>query len=72
MKFEPILWYEIRSNIKLVMSQRKVTTAWIAKQSGINRGQISKLLNNQFQNPTIQTIERIALVLGVKPIDLLK
>ena len=50
--------------LKLVIEQKNISITFLAKESGLSRQSIYKLLNRQ-SNSTIQTLEKICKVLNI-------
>ena len=58
------------NRIKLVLVEKKKTGKWLAEQLGKNTCTVSKWCTNTSQ-PDLQTLEKIATLLGVNKKDLL-
>ena len=58
------------NRIKVVLVEKKRTGVWLAEQLGMSAVTISKWCSNTTQ-PTIQTLDKIAELLGVDKRDLL-
>jgi transcriptional regulator with XRE-family HTH domain len=58
------------NKIKLVLVEKKKTGKWLAEKLGKNTCTVSKWCTNTSQ-PDLQTLERIATLLGVNKKDLL-
>lgn len=58
------------NKIKLVLVEKKKTGKWLAEQLGKNTCTVSKWCTNTSQ-PDLQTLEKIATLLGVNKKDLL-
>lgn len=53
----------ISLNIKRVIASKGKTSVQVADALGVNKGTFSRVIN---KNPTVDTLERIAIVLGCK------
>ena len=58
------------NRIKLVLVEKKKTGKWLAEQLGKNTCTVTKWCTNTSQ-PDLQTLEKIATLLGVNKKDLL-
>lgn len=58
------------NRIKLVLVEKKKTGKWLAEQLGKNTCTVSKWCTNTSQ-PDLQTLDKIATLLGVNKKDLL-
>lgn len=58
------------NRIKVVLAKKKKTGRWLAQQLGKNTATVSKWCTNTNQ-PDLQTLAKIASVLGVDKRDLL-
>ena len=58
------------NRIKVVLAEKKKTGKWLAQQLGKNTATVSKWCTNTNQ-PDLQTLAKIASVLGVDKRDLL-
>lgn len=58
------------NRIKVVLAEKKKTGRWLAQQLGKNTATVSKWCTNTNQ-PDLQTLAKIASVLGVDKRDLL-
>jgi len=58
------------NRIKVVLVEKKRTGVWLAEQLGMSAVTVSKWCSNTTQ-PTIQTLDKIAELLGVDKRDLL-
>ena len=58
------------NRLKVVLVEKKRTGVWLAEQLGMSAVTVSKWCSNTTQ-PTIQTLDKIAELLGVDKRDLL-
>lgn len=58
------------NRIKIVLAEKKRTGLWLAEQLGVNKATVSKWCTNTNQ-PDLQTIAKIANILGVDKRDLI-
>ena len=58
-------------NLKKIRTAKKLSQGAIARQLGVHRAYISGIESGK-RNPTIGTIERLALALDIKPDRLIK
>ena len=54
-----------------LLKERNMTAYRLAKESGVSRGQLSDLINGKKPNPSINTVIKIAKVLGCKVDDII-
>ena len=59
----------MKLRIKSVIKEKKVTAIWLASQIGITQPSMSNILNAKM-NPSLDTLERIAIALNVPVIEL--
>ncbi|MES1213817.1 MAG: helix-turn-helix transcriptional regulator [Singulisphaera sp.] len=50
--------------IKQIREQQQLSLSEVAQKTGIDKAQLSRLENGQVDNPTYQTLERLAVALG--------
>lgn len=69
-----LLWSDpmIGKNIYKIRKQRGYTLSELAERTGISKSYLSNIERNLKQNPSIQVVEKIALVLKVELKTLLK
>lgn len=58
------------NRIKVILVEKKKTGKWLARQLGKDPSTISKWCSNTIQ-PSLETLDKIAVVLGVDRRDLL-
>ena len=58
------------NRIKVVLCEQKKTSKWLSEQMGVSTCSVSKWCNQKAQ-PDLETINKIATVLGVDPRDLI-
>ena len=58
------------NRIKVVLCEQKKTSKWLSEQMGVSACSVSKWCNQKAQ-PDLETINKIATVLGVDPRDLI-
>ena len=58
------------NRIKIVLIEKEKTNIWLAEKMGVSRAAVSKWCTNDNQ-PTVETLFKIAGVLGVDVCDLL-
>lgn len=58
------------NRLKLVLVEKKKTGIWLAEQLGVSHVTVSKWCSNITQ-PTLLTLDKIAVVLGCEKKDLL-
>lgn len=58
------------NRIKIVLIEKEKTNIWLAEMMGVSRAAVSKWCTNDNQ-PTVETLFKIAGVLGVDVCDLL-
>ena len=58
------------NRIKVVLCEQKKTSKWLSEQMGVSVCSVSKWCNQKAQ-PDLETINKIATVLGVDPRDLI-
>lgn len=58
------------NRIKVVLCEQKKTSKWLSEQMGVSACSVSKWCNQKAQ-PDLETINKIAAVLGVDPRDLI-
>lgn len=58
------------NRIKIVLCEQKKTSKWLSEQMGVSACSVSKWCNQKAQ-PDLETINKIATVLGVDPRDLI-
>lgn len=58
------------SRLRQIRDGANLTRAALATQSGISKGTIKRLENDQDVSTTTTTVERLAYALGVSPADL--
>lgn len=62
----------IGKNIKTYRIKKDLNISQLSFRCGIAREVISKIEKGQYKNPTLSTIEKVAVGLGVEPYQLLK
>lgn len=67
---EKVMNEKVYNRIKAVLAEERKTNMWLAEQLEMSPNTVSKWCTNQMQ-PTIETLFRIAGVLGVEARDLL-
>ena len=65
------LSYVFCENVQRLMALKNINQRDLAKISGLTQGAISHLLTGERRTPTLETVEYIAMALGVPPIYLL-
>ena len=58
------------NRIKVVLCEQKKTSKWLSEQMGVSACSVSKWCNQKAQ-PDLETLNKIATVLGVDPRDLI-
>lgn len=58
------------NRLKVILVEKKKTGKWLAEQLGKDPSTISKWCSNTIQ-PSLETLDRIAVVLGIDRRDLL-
>ena len=58
------------NRIKVVLCEQKKTSKWLSEQMGVSACSVSKWCNQKAQ-PDLETINKIATVLGVDSRDLI-
>lgn len=51
--------------IKDILKQKEISLVTLSEKTGIEKGNLSNIVNNK-KNPTIETLEKIALALDVE------
>ncbi len=59
------------NRLKLVLVEKKRTGVWLAEQLGVTPTTVSKWCSNITQ-PTLPTLDKIAEILDVKVVDLIR
>lgn len=62
----------IKSNLAVLLAERKMRVADLVKETGINKSTLYKLYNDESVRIDFETIDKICLALNIEVGDLLK
>ena len=62
---------KVRNSIKGVMDSKRIKTPELANLAGLSYGAVNNILNGETDNPTINSIERIADALDMTVVGLI-
>ena len=60
------------ANLKRLRERKGISQAQLAEAAGLNRVYLAKLESGMMDNPSLDTLDRIAIALGVSVLDLLR
>jgi XRE family transcriptional regulator of biofilm formation len=62
----------IGENLKKILSEKSISQYRLSKDSGISQSYLSELINGKYNNPSIDILKKISLVLGIRVAELLE
>ena len=62
---------KVRNSIKGVMDSKRIKTPELANLAGLSYGAVNNILNGETDNPTLNSIERIADALDMTVVGLI-
>lgn len=63
-----ILYEHFVANLQAAMDERNISQTELARRTGLDRGQISRLLSGVHTNPTLNFCELCAIEAGMNPL----
>ena len=60
------------ANLRRLRERSGLTQAQLAEAAGLNRVYLARLESGAMKNPSLETMDRLAIALGVSTIDLLR
>ena len=62
----------IGENLKKILLEKSISQYRLSKDSGISQSYLSELINGKYNNPSIDILKKISLVLGIRVAELLE
>lgn len=62
----------IGENLKKILLEKSISQYRLSKDSGISQSYLSELINGKYNNPSVDILKKISLVLGIRVAELLE